>query len=239
MKKITCFVFCLCLFTAHVPAQSASDNTETKRYAHTQKRFTFTIQPLHAFSNCLRYDFEFRLGNGPGWLQLGPALYFNSRDNKSGDTDYYYEGNNYYRGFFKNWQWREPYSKLQGIGLDINYKHFLDARRSLYFAVGVSYTRFNIKYWSREWQDFSEDGLMYTQYGERYNTQYINRYGINNFIGYQIPARHAFLVDFFGGYAIRFSFADDDKPSFNKYMLSYGYSGIVAMFGIRLGFGIR
>ena len=80
---------------------------------------------------------------------------------------------------------------------------------------------------------------MYTQYGESYNTQEINRYGINNFIGYQIPARHAFLFDIFGGYAIRFAFADDDQPSFNKKMLSYGYSGIVAMFGFRLGFGIR
>jgi len=240
MKKITCFVLFLCLSMTHLLAQSASENTEIKRYARTQKRFTFAIQPLQAFNNALRYDFEFRLGDGPGWLQLGPAFYFNSRDKNSGNADHYYEGNNYYySGYFENWQWREPYSKLQGIGVDINYKHFLDARRSFYFAVGFAYARFNIKYWSREWQDFTEDGLMYTQYGERYNTQNINRYGINNFIGYQIPARHAFLFDVFGGYAIRFAFADDDKPSFNRDMFSYGYSGIVAMLGFRIGFGIR
>jgi len=238
MKRV-CFLLLLLLWTVtlHVHPQGVSGNTENKRYAQTQKKFTFAVQPLQLFNNSLRYDFDIRLGNGPGWLQFGPAIYF-SQDNNTNRPNYYYDGKDYFHNGF-NWHWREPYSELKGFGLDLNYKHYLDARRSFYFAAGFSYARFDIKYWGRAWKDYLEDGLTYLEYTEEYRTQQINRFGVNNFVGYQIPVRGAFLFDVFGGYAVRFARSDDDKPSFNEDMFSYGYSGIVALIGFRIGFGIR
>ena len=236
MKK-TLLLVLVWTVTMHVYAQEQSDVTENKRYLRTQKKATFAIQPLQVFSNSLRYDFEIRLGNGPGWLQFGPAFYF-SQDNNSRNSNYYYEGNDYYYDWY-NLRLREPFSKLKGAGLDINYKHFLDARRSFYMAAGLSYTRFEIKYSGRAWEDYTEDGLVYHTYVEGYHTQQIKRFGINNFIGYQIPAQNAFLFDVFGGYAIRFSSSDENKPAFDNYMFSYGYTGFVLIMGIRIGFGIR
>ena len=222
--------------TLQVHAQTASVTTENKRYALTQKKVTFAIQPLQAFNNGLRYDVEVRLGDGPGWLQFGPAFYYNKPSNDN--NYYYYEGGNYYRNWYML-HWREPYSELKGLGLDINYKHFLDARRSFYMAAGLSYTRFDIKYLSKTWIDYIEDGLVYYEFGEGYNKQHIDRFGINNFVGYQIPVRSAFLFDVFGGFSIRYAVSDENKPSFDNDVFSYGYSGIVMLIGFRIGFGIR
>ena len=236
MKKL-CFLLLLCACVMQTYAQFATDNTENKRYAQTQKKITFAVQPLQLFNNGLRYDFEIRLGNGPGWLQFGPAFYF--LPNNTNNSAYYYEGNDYFYDRY-NFSWREPYNKLKGIGLDINYKHFLDSRRSLYMAAGLSYTRFDIKYRSQDRNDYIKDDIMYYyESGKGYNTQKIDRFGINHFVGFQIPTRGAFLFDMFGGYAVRFSFAEEDKPLFNNAMFSYGYSGIVALIGFRIGFGIR
>ena len=238
MNKVF-FIFLFCATVIQINAQGTSVNTENKRYALTQKKVTFAVQPLQLFNNGLRYDFEVRLGNGPGWLQFGPAFYYNSPSKRNVNTNYYYEGNNYNYNDWYYIHWREPYSELKGYGLDLNYKHFLDARRSFYIAIGLSYTRFDIKYLGRVWKDYKEDGLTYYEYREGNNTQQIERFGVNNFVGFQIPTRGAFLFDVFGGYAIRFSSSDEDKPSFDNDIFSYGYSGIVPLIGFRLGFGVR
>ena len=217
--------------------QDVSGKTENKRYARTQKKVTFAIQPLQLFNNGLRYDIDVRLGDGPGWLQFGPAFYYVPENNRN-SSNYYYDGRNYYRNDLM-FQWREPYTELTGAGIDLNYKHFLDARRSFYFALGLSYTQFNVKYRSRDWTEYIEDGLKYLEYGEGYNKQKIDRFGFNNFFGFQIPTRSAFLFDMFWGYAVRYSLYDEDKPAFNRDMFSYGYSGFVVLVGFRIGFGVR
>ena len=227
----------LCAITLQVNAQQSSVNTENKRYAHTQKKFTFAVQPFQMCNNSLRYDFEIRLGKGPGWLQVGPAFYFKPFDEREKPDYNYNEGGDYYQpGIYL---FREPYSGLKGSGLDLNYKHFLDPRRSFYIAVGVSYAHFNIKYWTWTWDDYIEDGLQYFTNVQAYRTQQIDRFGVNNFIGFQIPSRHAFLFDVFGGYALRFADSDKNQPAFNRFPYSYGYSGIVFLMGVRFGFGIR
>jgi len=238
MKKLICYsLLFFCVFVLKTHAQQASVSTENTRYAHTQKKMTFAIQPFQFVNNSIRYDVEIRLGKGPGWLQFGPAFYYRSF-NKMEKPDYYYHGDICYNsGYY--WGLRESYSGLKGVGLDLNYKHFLDARRSFYIGVGLSYTRLNIKYWSQGLDDYIEDGLQYFEYRQRYQIQHIERFGFNNFIGYQIPSRHAFLFDVFGGYALRLTNCDENKPAFDSYMYSYGYNGIVLQVGIRIGFGIR
>ena len=229
MNKV-CFLFLLCATAIQVQSQ----DIENKRYAQTQKKVTFAVQPFQLFNNALRYDFEIRLGNGSGWLQFGPAFYLNTSDNHN----YHYEGKDYYHNWYYGY-WREPYSELKGVGLDLNYKHFLDARRSFYIAIGLSYTRFDFKYRGNKLEDYVEDGLTFYEYREGYYKQQIDRFGVNNFVGFQIPTRSAFLFDVFGGYAVRYSFSDEDKPSFANYPFSYGYSGVVPLIGFRIGFGVR
>ena len=231
-------------FVLNVYGQDTSDDPLHQYYASTQKKFTFAFQPLQLFNWGLRADFEMRLGNGPGWLQFGPAVYYKKYDNKNDDPHYIYEGNGYryyYNHFddYHNFDLRVPFSKIMGGGLDVNYKYFLDVRRSFYNAAGLSFTRFNIDYWGMGWDNYVEDGLQYHAYALDYRTQHINRLGFNFFFGYQPPVSNAFLFDIFWGLAYRHSFSDKDKPSFNRNMFSYGHTGIVFLTGMRLGFGLK
>ena len=72
-----------------------------------------------------------------------------------------------------------------------------------------------------------------------YQTQRINRVGINYYLGYQIPARRAFVYDMFWGWSYRHSFSDKNKQPFNEYMFSYGWTGFVFLAGVRIGFGLK
>jgi len=232
MKKVHFLIISSIVIVAmQAQAQDPSGITENKRYALTQKKATFTIQPLQFFSHSLRLDFEARLGKGAGWLQLGPAIYLGVDDRDV--PIYYYDGKKYHESEF-SLHLREPYAELFGGGLDLNYKYFFNARRSLYVAAGVSIAGFNLQYLSREYLDDDK-----TQYNEVYNDQHIDRKAFNNFIGYQIPTRSTFIFDMFVGYTFRISKCDKNKPSFDDFWYSYGYNGVVVQTGFRIGFGLR
>ena len=239
MRRVL-FPLLLLAATANIYAQGVSGNSPQTPYSSTQKRYTFAMQPMQRFNEAWRFDFEMRLGDGPGWLQFGPALYAADPYENDGNPRYYYDGNNYYferRHYYSGS--RGPYSKLRGGGLDINYKHFIDSRRAGYFATGLSYTHFKIDYWGYKWENFREDGLPYHAYVLDYRTQHINRLGFNAFWGRQAPKKGAFIFDVFGGLSYRHSFSEKNKPAFNDTMLSFGYTGFVFIAGFRIGFGLR
>jgi hypothetical protein len=233
-KNLYLFVFAICSFALHAQAEY----TPPPRYLSTQKKITFAIQPFQWANNCWRSDFEIRLGNGPGWLQFGPTIYYANHEKEK--PDHFYDEKYSYN---HSYVFREPYSKLKGGGLDVNYKRFLDPNRSFYTASGLSYTYFDITYNGAHgrWIDYMEDGLPYHEYRYTvgYHNQYINRMSINHYFGFQVPTRSAFLFDMFWGLSYRFCFMDKDKPSFDRSVFSYGYSGPAFMMGIRLGFGIK
>jgi len=210
------------------------------RYAATQKKYTVTIQPLQLLKNSLRFDLEKRIKNGPGWLQFGPAFYYIPPPDRAPHYAYI-QGNYYYNDFipYRPLGMFEPCSGLLGGGLDLNYKCFIDPKRTIYFLGGLSFTHFNIRYWGWEWNDFTADGLQYHEYLADYYHQRINRTGINGLFGFQIPSRHAFLVDMFGGFSYRHSFSDKNKPSFDTDMFSHGFTGLVFVTGLRFGIGIK
>lgn len=228
------------LVSVVVSGQDTSDDPFYRYYALTQKKYTFAFQPMQLFNLGWRFDFEMRHGDGPGWLQFGPAVYYKKNDDKKDEPHYFYDGNDYrYMDRYSHFDLRVPFSKIAGGGLDVNYKYFVNAPRSFYHAAGISYTRFKIDYWGMAWENYTEDGLQYHAYVLDYRTQHINRLGINAFFGCQVPARNAFLFDIFWGFAYRHSFSNKDKPSFNRTMLSYGHTGFVFLTGVRIGFGIR
>jgi hypothetical protein len=213
----------------HIYAQDAS----SEPYKSTQKKYTFAIQPMQWFNLAWRFDFEIRLGDGPGWLQFAPSIYFSTKE--VDNPNYYYDGNISRNIHHHGWYFREPYSKLRGGGLDVNYKRFTNPERTCYFAAGLSYRHFDINYWGWAWgETYIEDGLEYRAYTLDYHTQHINRLGINCFFGYQKPTKGAYLFDIFGGFSYRHSFLDKDKPTF-----LYGHTGIMPMVGMRFGFGLR
>ena len=228
MRKYICLLLpAICLFAIHIHAQQ----TPGERYARSQKKYTFTFQPFQLFNSGLKFDFEVRLGDGPGWLQFSPAVYYATKD----EYDHY---DRYYNQNFC-FACREPYSKLSGGGLDVNYKHFLNPRRTFYMAAGVTCTIFYLDYWGDAWNDYTEDGLSYHGYEYGLHTQHINRVGINYYLGYQIPTRRAFMYDMFWGLSYRHSYSDKNKLSFNDNMFSYGYSGVVFIAGVRIGIGLK
>ena len=226
--KVLTILVCVCSVVSFAQAQE-----KTPRYMSSQKKITFAVQPLQVLFGGFRFDIETRLGDGPGWLQFGPTIYSISKD-----RDNYY--NNWRDDFFREY---ESFSKLNGAGLHINYKRFIDPYRSLYFAYGLSYSRFNLDYdgWLSEWKNYTEDGLAYHEYSFLYkkHTQHIDRMSINSYFGYQIPSRHAFLFDMFIGFSYRHAEADKDKPQFDSYTYSYGHTGFVFLTGVRFGIGLK
>jgi hypothetical protein len=237
-KNVFLLALAVCLTVSHTYAQKPSDDSSIKPYALAQKKFAITVQPLQLFNWCLRHDIDVRLGDSHNWLQFGLAVYY--RPMKDNDN-YYYEGNEYYNRYYWDSGWfRDPLSELKGYGLEINYKRFVDARRSFYFAAGLSYSRLDVKYRGWVWKDYIEDGLQYFKYIQDFDTQKITRQGVNISFGYQIPTRRLFLCDLFWGFAYRHSYlADKDKPAFDRDMFSFGYTGIVFQTGVRIGFGLK
>ncbi len=243
MRKFFCLLLLVwgCLAVADAQMQNGNDANDppaTRLYSKHQKKYTFAIQPMQMFNWSLRLDFEIRLGDGLGWLQFGPAIY-GSPNESTNYPKYYYDeyGDYHYPDVWFHLNLREPYSHMKGAGLDINYKRFVNPARSFYFAAGLSYTYFKIKYWGREWYDYIEDDLEYREYRLDYQDQQINRIGVNTYFGYQIPTRKAFLFDMFWGIAYRYSFYEKENPIFNEYMISYGRRGLVFLTGVRIGVG--
>ena len=241
-KKSYLLLLAAWLFTSQAQAQ---DQAAPPLYSSTQKKYTVAIQPFQWINLGWRFDFEMRLGDGPGWLQFGPTVYSASGNGGS----YHYKGHSYdgipygYGIYDDCSGFRESFSELRGGGLDINYKRFFDPKRSLYFASGLSYSRFDIDYYGEygRWKDYTEDGLQYHEYTYSLglHTQHIDRMAINCYLGYQVPSRRMFLFDMFFGFSYRHSISEKDKPAFDKSVWSYGYTGFVFMTGLRFGIGIR
>jgi hypothetical protein len=241
MQKNFLLILLAMCFASPFYAQDAANRSVTPRYLSTQKKFTVAFQPLQLFNWGLRTDFEMRLGDGPGWLQFGPTFY---RVEREGDDHSYYHNSTLTNGCHHSFALREPFSKLRGAGLDVNYKRYIDPWRGLYMAAGLSYSHFDIGYNGEigEWKDYMQDDLLYHEYVSTpgFYSQNIHRLGINHFLGYQIPSRHAFLFDVFGGISYRYSMAmDKNKPAFNDDTLSYGYTGFLLFVGVRFGIGIK
>jgi len=204
-------------------------------------KYTISFQPLQLFNNGARFDFEIRLKDGPGWLQFGPTIYqIKYIDNLEDPRYYYYRDGDifeYYRLQWDQMNLREPHTKMIGGGINVNYKKFFEPERMFYYAAGLSYSHLNVEYIERVWKTFIEDGLEFHKEALEFRNQPINRIGANIFFGFQPPFTSPFVVDIYCGIALRLSLLDNDKPAFDKYKYSYGYTGSMLLLGIRFGFG--
>jgi hypothetical protein len=240
MKKIFTTLFAL-LSILSATAQIRQDSLAGK-YPNRTTRFTIGTQPLYIFNTGVRFDFEMRIKNTPAWIQISTTGYWRPY---LGYSDYYYDDDGYRHdeGYdYDDYNYEhnatigeDDLNSFSGAGLEVNYKYFFNRPQTLYVAGGGSYTRYNIKYAEEYWRSYTEDGLEYLtrEYGDI--KQGINKFGANIYFGYQMP-RPTFLFDVFVGIGYRHSFRTNaaGRP-FNDTMLSLGYSGIVAIAGIRLG----
>jgi len=229
-KTLFLVLMAMWLFVSNMQAQVKE--SPAPRYLSTQKKHTVTIQPTQWFNWGWRFDYEIRLNEGPGWLQVGPSFYWVTKESDSFSGNW----NDTRKGF------HEPFKNLKGGGLDINYKRYIDRRRGAYVAAGLSYTLLNIDYYGGRgvWKDYMEDGLPYHQYTYTVgtHTQTINRFGMSYYFGYQIPSVEIFILDLFCGISYRHAFSDKSMWRFDK-VFSYGYNGAVPMVGVRFGIGVK
>jgi hypothetical protein len=163
-----------------------------------------------------------RIKNTPSWIQIGASGYWLPR--KHTDYNYYYTITG------------EELNYLLGSGLDLNYKYFFNKKESWYLAGGCSYTRYNIEYIDRYWHSYTDKyGLVYMTNEHGSLKHGINKFGINTYIGYQIP-KPTFLFDMFVGLGYKYSIRDNNKGKpFDDGMLSFGYKGVVFITGVRFG----
>jgi hypothetical protein len=223
MNKILSTLFAVMLATLTLPAQvqaQAQEQTIAYKLPHQEKKFTIASHPLYHIANAVRLDFEKRINNTPSWVQLGVSGHFLSNKNNE-----------------ENWTIvsGDELTYLRGVGIELNYKYFVNKKESLYFAAGGSYSYYNTKYIGRYWQTYTEDGLVYhaNKYGKMGQT--INKLGINTYFGYQIPTP-VFLFDMFVGLGYRHSYHSNNMAKlFDETMISLGYTGVVFITGVRFG----
>ena len=239
--RVKLLLLLLCAVVNNVTATVAQEDIHFEPYT-SQLKYTFAFQPLQMFNNGARFDFEIRLKDGNGWLQFGPTIYqIKYSDNLKDPSYYYYLNRDDFEYLMLKWgeiNFREPYTKMIGGGLNVNYKKFFESDRMFYYATGLSYTHFNVEYIECVWKDFYEDDLQFLKEALEFRNQPINRIGANFFFGIQPPFISPFVIDIYCGIALRLSLLDSDKPSFDKYKYSYGYSGSILLFGVRFGFGL-
>jgi hypothetical protein len=212
---ITLFV----LLATSILASAQEITTATGKLPHQEKGYTIAWYPFHHIANGVRFDFEKRIKNTPAWIQAGVTGYSFSPE----DSEY-----NFYT-------LSGEFNYLRGGGLELNYKRFINVKESMYLAGGCSYNHYNVKYFDYYWRSYTENNLDYwvNEYGNM--KQKINKFGINTYLGYQLPTP-TFLFDIFVGLGYRYSFRSNSAAnSFDDSMLALGYRGIVFMTGVRLG----
>lgn len=207
-----------------------------KKLPHMQKNYTIAIQPMHIFNTGMRFDFEKRIKNTSSWIQISPSFYWLPELN----SKYDYGNNDWYYTYTDHWTVisGEEIQSLAGAGIELNYKRFFNKKETFYYAAGLSYTYYGVDYKGEYWNTYTEDGLEYHYAEYKDLTQNINKLGLNTYIGYQLPTP-VFLFDVFAGLGYRHSIRDKSLYAFDDHMLSYGYSGVVFMMGIRLGFKFK
>jgi hypothetical protein len=219
MKKILAGLFAI-MAALPLTAQSLETVAE-KELPHLEKRFTIAAHPLYLHYNGLRLDVEKRIKNTPSWIQLGIAGHLMPESD---------DGYNYI--FIPS---GDEFNNLKGVGLELNYKRFVNRIETLYFAGGCSYSHYDVGYTDNFWNSYTEDGLTYMTRERGNIKQQINKLGISTYFGYQFP-KPVFLIDLFIGLGYRYSFRSNSMARpFNDRMLSLGYRGFVFITGARLG----
>lgn len=193
----------------------------------TKKAFTnsLAVQPLYWLNNGYRVDYERQLKNPAHWLQLSAIGYHVE------DKDL----------FWILWMDNDSrFNRAWGAGLEANYKWFPFERPVMYFAGGLSFSHFDVKYSEASYRfiNYQENGLTYyePEWQTRSLSQYFERLGTNLSLGFQNRPTRRFLIDGYAGICYLYSFYDKEKYRPDSYLNSLSYRGVSFTLGFRIGF---
>ncbi|MDR3095242.1 MAG: hypothetical protein LBU62_11480 [Bacteroidales bacterium] len=232
MKRLAIIPF-VCLLTVHLSAQNQGMEDGTNEVKEVRWRFdkdknlhgnfALTFQPSRLITHQdFHIGYELRLKKSRSWLQWGLSVPFSINVIWEGKEDK--EDNIYTDDILLQYS----------IGLNFNYKYFF--HRYLYVASGPSWHYYNIHRDYSGWFDFEEDGIKYTEYGNRKSIQKINNFGWNVTCGFQRISRKGFLMDAYVGVAAQKAvYSEPDSYKYNSTMYSRGYTGCVFLIGFKIG----
>lgn len=174
---------------------------------------TVEIKPLHLFISGLRVDYDRQVAPHV-WLSSGAEFYYRINS----DQDFPYVGD-------------YDFMQLTGYGVSGAYKVFFFHYRKQnkwkpegsYMSAGLLFQNF--------FTDFQDDfGLPYKQ--RTY------KLGVNFLVGHQVMAGDYAFVGVYGGVGMRKAWHDakEDIVPMSNYVWEYGFSGIVPVLGMKIGF---
>lgn len=172
--------------------------------------------PQYLFQRGIRIDIEQKLSENQ-WIQFCPQIYYANGDYYNGDDDY---------------------NELFGVGIFVNHKRFVNnsvfnfsekrkvEELGLYICYGLTYNYFYLNYVEKDYYSSNE-----------YAT-YINKFGGDVYLGYQMIVGGILSVDIFTGLGTRYSMTrteGEKKLLFNDFYTGYGYTGNLMHLGIKFG----
>ncbi len=222
MKKILSILITGILLVNITNAQ----DVEYKPKQIAPAKLTLTFEPGYLFMSGLKLNLSYNAGKG-NWITLSPVFYGAMRDT----SNYIYEGD-------------RSYHKLLGYGIELGHKVFLfhdiygERAKGFYFKYDFKYTYFNIK--KNVYAQFENPDNSYSYRDGEENSK-IGKVGGDIILGFQLSVKEKLFFDFYTGVGIRYStFSSNTKKAYryNTNVWDFGYTGIVPVFGVRIGVGL-
>ncbi|MDR3329540.1 MAG: hypothetical protein LBS63_05500 [Prevotellaceae bacterium] len=216
MKKVFSFALALALAESVVAQAPQGDSAPAAPPAKVHK-LGMALVPQAIFYDGLRVDVQPYL-TPQHQLVIAPQFYYAKQPSSL---------------------YSEKISKLQGVGLELDYRVFPNKGKTLYCAAGLNYNYYRAEYMSvGMYQTGTENGLPLYEYGEALNEQTINRVGASVMMGLQVGTLYGFFFDLYAGMGFRYSAVGkkfDDSISFDNGMWDVGYTGTYLVLGFKLG----
>lgn len=175
----------------------------------TLRRHAVGYQFMYMFNAGIRIDYDRRIGPY-SWLSLGPQFY--QRDGGPSQFPYINE---------------YDFRQITGYGLNAETRIYLQKPylpAGSYLSGGMLFQQFF--------------AVFPDEYGMDYKQQNV-KLGLNAMLGMQTFAKDFVFVDMYSGLGLRHSFYFTEEGKAKHYMgrnpWMYGFSGVVLLFGIRVG----
>ncbi len=187
-------------------------------------KIKFSFTPQYILFEGLRFDIEKELRKN-AWLDISTEIFLGRNTT---DNQYEKERDDYY-------------SNLYGAGLGLNYKHFISSTTygNSYFSVGPSYNFFYMNYEEYIWQTQIVNGIEELHWELVDISEQIHRLSGTFLLGIETEMYERIYFDMYAGVGLRYSYPIINNNiieyKYDDYMWSYGYSGTLALVGIRFG----
>jgi hypothetical protein len=213
MKRIfQCLLLCAGIFYGGLTANAQDGHP-----------FALSFEPSYLFNNGLRMNLERKMTK-QDWLGVNITGYYSPLDPRNNST------------WISNSDFQEI-DGLKGLGIGGTYKRYF--ARICFINLGANYTFFDVRNKAYDYRAFTEDGLVFYEYGYMDKHYYYKKATANITFGIHSTFRHVFFAEPYIGVGLAHSFYDKSYPEkYNDTMFGFGYRGPYFLLGIKLGFNI-